>query len=243
MVPSTFTLSSKFTDTIDIALTDARWDGHDATIKGALGAFTNHLKSTLGYSQPDFKIIKAMLWTESGGPDNPSKAWATKPLQIGVPGDPGLGALLSKTEHGDLILPLALKSSITVLTAKSDPKTNIQAAIGYLLMRHAKFAFVNVEDGASMPFDYIVRSGDNLEKIARRNATTVEEIRKLNPKKSGILKPKDVLRLRNARMEWQVSGWAPVTTGSAETLYNGGGDKVYADKLNYCIDVMNRMKR
>jgi LysM repeat protein len=234
-------LNKKWKDTIDTALTDARWDGYDKTIKDALGAYTGYLKSTPGYAQPDSNLIKAMVWTETGlySPD-----WPSMPMQIGkFAADKGLADLLDPKGRGSLILPRAFQSSITVQTVQIDPAVNIQAGIGYLLKRHAAFSYVNVEDPDSAAYDYSVRQGDTFEKIARRNATTVEEIERLNSRKTGVLKPKDVLRLRNAAMQWRITGWTPVTALSAALLYNGGGDADYAEKLKYCMSVIGNLKR
>ena len=233
-------LSKGFTDTIDDAIANTKWDDHDDTIAKARGSYTGFLKSTPGYVQPDAKIIRAMVWTESGGPS--SAAWSTKPMQIGVPGDPGLDALLGATDHGDLILPPAFKLSLTKATVKSNAANNIQAGLGYLLLRHASFKFVSVQDaGSASP--YTVKPGDTLGKIAKALGSTVAQLEADNPKAKKSLHPKDVLSVQPAHMEWQIDGWTAVTAKSAAAKYNGGGDANYAAKLDYCIVTMGKLKR
>ena len=240
MAPPTSTLSKGWTDTIDQAVDDKRWDDHDDTIRKAIGSYTGNLSATPGYTQPDFKLIKAMLWTESGGPDN--GAWSTKPLQIGVGSDPGLGALLDTAGRGNLIMPTAFQTSITKTTAKTTAAVNIQAAIGYLLLRHASFAFVSVQD-AGATSEYPVVAGDSLSKIAKKKKTTIDEIKAQNPKAAKVIHVGDKLQIQPAHMEWQISGWSAVSTRSAAKLYNGGGDDKYAEKLDYCLALMPKLKR
>src|ERR1700739_3964497 len=90
-------------DTINTSLTDDRWHEYDCDIQRVVREFNNHLSGQSGYRSLDWQVIKAMIWTESGGPGN--RAWKRNPMQIGNPGDPGLRALLSGNEGGDLILP------------------------------------------------------------------------------------------------------------------------------------------
>ncbi|WP_130301103.1 MULTISPECIES: hypothetical protein [unclassified Duganella] len=77
-----------------------------------------------------------MIWTESGGPDH--RAWKRNPMQSGNPGDPGLRALLSGDEGGDLIPPPELAKALTESSVRSTPQMNIRAGTAYLLMRLAR---------------------------------------------------------------------------------------------------------
>ncbi|MFH5252883.1 peptidoglycan-binding protein, partial [Burkholderia semiarida] len=71
-----------------------------------------------------------MIWTETGGPTK--TAWRLNPMQIGNPGDPGLAALLSGKEGGELVMPPELQRVLTVLSAASSPQMNIRAGVAYL---------------------------------------------------------------------------------------------------------------
>lgn len=126
----------KWQDGVDAAVQDPRWASHDCEIQTAVNEFNRHLSGIAGYVHLDWQIIKAMLWVESG----PHKTeWNSKPMQIGVVGDPGLHSLLYGQEGGDLILPPAWRSKLTVGSVRTIPAHNIRAGIGYLLMRMASF--------------------------------------------------------------------------------------------------------
>ena len=73
----------RWKDGIDRA--DSDWDEYDAYIKRVAGDFNRHLMSTPMFRSLDWRLVKAMLWVETGG-DHP--AWKTNPYQIGVGFDP-----------------------------------------------------------------------------------------------------------------------------------------------------------
>ncbi|WP_307174377.1 hypothetical protein [Duganella sp. CF517] len=90
-------------DTIDASLKDRRWHSHDCDLQRIVAELNRHLSGKGGYFPLDWRIVKAMVWTESGGPNNP--AWHNNPMQIGNSGDPGLAALLSGKEGGKSSTP------------------------------------------------------------------------------------------------------------------------------------------
>ena len=157
----------KWQDGLRKAVNDPRWDSYDCEIKMAISEFEQHLRSTTGYRTPDWQLIKAMLWTESGA-DSPE--WGTKPMQIGVIGNPGLASLLSGKEGGELILSSALKSRLSATNVRMVPSQNIRAGIGYLLMRMATFEFQSVLAGGINPIKEVtVKAGDSFEKRSPRH--------------------------------------------------------------------------
>ena len=83
----------KWKDTINAARSDSSWNEYDNIIQQTVSAYNTHLAESPAFTRLDWKVIKAMVWTESGGPSNP--AWKARPMQIGNQGDPGLDALLS----------------------------------------------------------------------------------------------------------------------------------------------------
>ncbi|MRV73388.1 peptidoglycan-binding protein [Duganella sp. FT92W] len=133
----------KWQDGISKAARDAKWDSWDCEIRSAVNEFNRHLADTPGYTELDWRLVKAMVWTETGAEH---REWARKPMQIGVAGDPGLAALLSGNEGGDLILPSTWKKRLTSGSARTIPNHNIRAGIGYLLMRMANFEYRHVAD-------------------------------------------------------------------------------------------------
>lgn len=225
-------------DGIDRAAGDAAWDIHDKEIQAAVAEFNQHLLGTTGYQSLHWHFIKAMIWVESGAG---SPAWKTSPIQIGNPGDPGLSSLLSGQEGGELILPPQVKSTLTPLLATTTAAHSIRAGIGYLLMKLANFTFQNVADADTAIYEVTVKSGDSLDKIARANGTTVETLKKLNPK-AQVLQPKQVLKYQKSAIKKVIFGWKPITTANIAAYYNGGGDSSYAAKLDYALSVIRGSK-
>lgn len=159
------------------APTNPRWSEHDSTIQLIVTQYNTFLKDTPGFRPLDWQLIKAMTWVETGAN---SPAWKTKPLQIGVSTDPGLGALFSGQEGGDLIVPPGMK--LSKAGAQVDYVQNIRAAVGYLLMRMAQFDFKTILDADTTLGHVTVKDGDNLSKIARERGTTVDMLTTMNPK-------------------------------------------------------------
>lgn len=207
-------------DTIDQALTDSRWNEYDCDIQRVVGQFNRHLSGTGGYVQLDWKLIKAMVWTESGGPD--TRAWRDNPIQIGNPGDPGLAALFSNNEGGDLVIPRALQGRLTIASARATPQMNIAAGVAYLLMRLAKYDFAAVPDPLdSRDYEVIAKAGDTLNKVAKLNSTTVQTPLALNPG-AATLRPGQKLKYRKASFQRVIVRWTVASTVNIARLYNVG---------------------
>lgn len=233
-------LEKAWTDTIDRSKTDKNWHGYDAEIKTAVGEFDNHLKAIKGYSL-DWKLIKAMLWTESGGPSN--TAWTTRPMQIGNPGDPGLGELLAKGRQtmagGWLVMPPALASTLTAQNAHQ-PAMNIRAGIAYLLLLAMKSAYHDEIDTRDSSFHtYTVIKGDYLDKIARRVGTTSAILKKLSPvfQSREFIKEGDTLRYQKASVKKYITGFKTIDSAFCALKYNTG-DPCYDKKLQYCLTLI-----
>jgi hypothetical protein len=215
-------------DTIDQALNDSRWSEYDCDI------------GTVGYVQLDWKLIKAMVWTESGGPD--TRAWRDNPIQIGNPGDPGLAALFSNNEGPDLIIPRELQGRPTIASARATPQLNIAAGVAYLLMRLAKYDFAAVPDPLdSRDYEVVLKAGDTLNKVAKLNSTTVQTLRAPNPG-AAVLRPGQKLKYRKASFKKVIVRWTAVSTVNIAKLYNFG-DPAYPGKLSCCLSVMAKAKQ
>ena len=227
----------KWQDTVNSAANSPDWDVYDCEIQKATIEFNHHLADTPGYMPLDWQLVKAMAWVETGAA---SPSWKSNLLQIGNPGDPGLAALLSDKEGGELILPSNLRPTLTFASATTMPAFNIRAAIGYLLMRAANYAIKNVPDADTKTYEVKVKPGDSLDKISRHNGTTVETLRRLNPT-TGILHPGDNLKYQKAAMKKVIVGWKPLTTASIATAYNVG-DSMYAKKLDYVLGILKQKK-
>lgn len=232
------TAFDKWKETIDTADNNPAWHSYDATIKSTVDKYNAHLKSAPGFTALDWKLIKAMVWTESGGPTG--TAWTTRPMQIGNKGDPGLDALLGGKEGGDLIMPSDIASGLTAKNAGSEPAKNIQAGVGYLLMRAASYKFEDVWSSSAPVTDYAVASGDSLERIAQRTGTTVGHLYWMNPglqnetARHVPLKLGRVLKVQKAKNTKMIAGFKSLDNATVAKLYNTG-DSRYADKLAYCL--------
>lgn len=221
------------------AIRDRAWDAYDCEIRMAAGEVNSHLSNASGFGKLDWKLIKAMIWTETGAA-NPE--WKTKPMQIGVPGDPGLMSLLSGKEGGEVILPRAWQLKLTPATIRTIPAHNLRAGIGYLLMRMANFKFRSVvaEDDKEI-HKAVVREGDTLERIAKSNGSTTEILQLLNPD-AAILRTGQTLQYRRGELRRLITGWRPFTTATIAQRYNGGGDINYAKKLDFAIQLISKGK-
>ena len=213
---------------------DKAWDAYDCEVQTAVSEYNSHLGGTSGYSALDWQLIKAMLWTESGAA---SPQWKIKPMQIGVPGDPGMSSLLAKNEGGEVILPPRLRDSLSSGTIRTIPALNIRAGIGYLLMRMASFEYQSVREPNSRVEEVKVENGDSFDKIARRAGSTVEVLRELNPGVNGLHKDQ-LIKVQKASVKKVIVRWRPITTSTIAHRYNGGGDPNYTRKLDYALSLV-----
>ncbi|NHZ63362.1 hypothetical protein [Massilia genomosp. 1] len=136
-----------------------------------MNEYNRHLGTTPGFSRLDWRFIKAMVWTETGGA---SPQWKRKPMQIGVPGDAGMMALLGEKEGGNLIMPPNIRASLTAGSIGTNPSHNIRGGIGFLLLRMANYAHVSVREPGSRVQEVKVGLGDNFDKIASANSSTLQ---------------------------------------------------------------------
>ncbi len=233
-------IDEKWKDSVKRAIKDARWDEYDAIIKQEVDAYSTKFPALK--DKVKWTLIKAMLWTESGGPDNP--AWKARALQIGNTGDPAYKVLKDRSEGSDLIMSAALDKTIQTQSIDT-PTTNIQAGIAYLYTRMATSAISSVRDlKDSKEYTYEVVAGDSLAKIATKVSTTIFELKRLNPSASAVIHPKMKLKYVKASMKRTITGWRTFDTKTIAERYNGGGDPNYADKLTYIIEqVLPKLER
>jgi len=224
-------LSQKWKDTVDKGMTDKRWDQYDSLIKKEVEKLKIKLTGTT-LPSVNWLLIKAMLWVESGGPDNP--AWNQRAMQIGNPGDPGLQTLKNGAEGSDLIVDSTLLTAIKG-GRTNEPEINIKAGMAYLYTRMAKSEIKSVRSKIDKKnYDYIVVVGDSLDKIARKNGTTVEELKSMNPKARMMIRPGDKLKYVKASMIRVITGWRSFNSTTMAQRYNVG-DSNYSAKLDYLI--------
>lgn len=169
----------KWQDTVNESRYSSRWSMYDAEIKNIVNEYNKNLNKTPGYHDLNWKFIKAMIWVESGGPDNP--AWRSRPIQIGNKGDPGLRAFFSDNEGGYLILPPVWKGRLNMNSAISNPIDNIRAGVGLLLMKQANKDVRVVMDKDSRVYTIEVHDEKTLSELSKKNSSTVEVMKKMNP--------------------------------------------------------------
>jgi LysM repeat protein len=237
----------KWQATIKAAITDASWDKYDKVIKSTVLKYNSQLgkKSRLILkAMPTIKWtwIKAMVWVESGGPNNP--AWNKRPMQIGNPGDPGYSAL--KREEGAAKIVIVVDDRLrTDISNVNTPTVNIRIGIAYLISRLAKIEPRSIlNDKDKKEYEYSVVAGDSFDRIAKKVSTTVEELQESNPNiKPTLLKPKMKLKYHKASKEIVIVDWRPVTAATLYERYNQG-DPLYAKKLTYVMnEVFPKLKR
>jgi len=228
----------KWKDGIRAATKSEKWNSWDNEIQTAVSEYNHHLLSETGCFFLDWRLIKAILWVESGA-NNPE--WQIKPMRIGVVGDPGLTSFLSGKEGGELIIPPMWEGRLTIASARSIPAHNIRAGIGYLLMRMANFKYRSVLDTDSAIYEVTVKAGDSLEKISRARGSTVEVLKNLNPMAS-ILRPGQILRYQKASIKRFITGWRHASPTTVANYYNGDGDSDYVEKLQFVLDSIRSPK-
>lgn len=215
----------KWADSIDRA--DETWNYWDSDISSAVAMYNAHLATLPGNMQLDWRLIKAMLWVETG----PHKAaWVTRPMQIGNAGDKGLKELFKKSGAGSLIIPQQYKE-LTPESVRKNPVDNIKAGIGYLLIELSNSDFQSVPYGDI--YEVKIKKHDNFAKIAKAEGTTVEELELQNP---GVrtLHAGDVVKCRKATMQRVITGWKQLSLESVARLYNSGiNDPDYVVRLRY----------
>jgi hypothetical protein len=211
---------------------DGEWDHYDSVVMRVVGEYNVQLRDTPGFFPVDWRLVKAMLWTESGANVD---AWRTKPLQIGVGPDPGLRALLLGQEGGDLILPPCVV--LTTSNVLTNPHANIRAGVGYMLIRMANYGFATMPDDSSV-FSVSAGPGDSFSALARKHRSTVDTLQKLNP---GIrsIRAGQILKCQRASVRKTIVGWKTFDVNTVARRYNGNGqptgDSFYARKLEYAM--------
>lgn len=229
-------LAANWIATMDAAIKNPKSSVYDAIIKQTLAHYQRRFGNTPGFPALDWRLFKAQLLVESGGPTNP--AWSTRPMQIGNPGDPASEVLRSGAQGANLIISVPLKMDIASKSI-SMPDLNIRAAIAYVFTMAAKFHPRQVIDNAKVE-RVKVRPGQSLSSIAAAKHTTIQDLVQENPNETGVLQPGQILDFQTAHMAIVIAGWRQITPEFLARWYNGGGydglgDPAYAAKLKYVL--------
>jgi LysM repeat protein len=109
-------------------------------------------------------------------------------------------------------------------------------------MRAAKFDFVHrVDTRDTKLYDYVVKPGDSLDRIARQQGTTTDVLRSKNSTTT-ILRPGQRLQYQKVFREKAIVGWRSINVDSIPVLYNGHGDNMYAKKLAYAKVALSKKR-
>ena len=126
---------------------------------------------------------------------------------------------------------------------RTNPKQNIVAAVGYMLMRMADYGFATVLDRDSGVFNVTVGRGESLSTLARKHRSTLDTMQKLN---IGVhmVREGQVLKCQRASIQKVIAGFRPFTLTTIARRYNGNGqpkgDPLYSAKLEYSMDAIKR---
>lgn len=229
-------LAANWIATMDAAIKNPKSALYDAIIKRTVAHYQLRFGKTPGFPALDWRLFKAQLLVESGGPTNP--AWSTRPMQIGNPGDAAYGVLRSGVQGSNLIMSVPLKMDISSKSI-STPELNIRAAIAYVFTLAAKFHPAQVIDNPKVKHVKVM-PGQSLSSIAAAQHTTIQDLVQENPKAAGVLHPGQVLKFQAAHMAIVIAGWKQITPEFLARWYNGGGydgfgDPAYAAKLKYVL--------
>jgi hypothetical protein len=234
-------LDKGWTDTVDKGVSDKAWDDHDITIKTEIDDYNKRLATTTGYVKVDWLHVKAMIWTESGGPTNAS--WKARAMQIGNSGDKGWAAIKAKEGAFPLVAPSDIASDPAKALDIQKPKDNIRAGIAYLFTRMC-LSDIKVIKSAGPPKEYIFQKGDtSFSSIAKKLKTVPEVLVEMNPGKETKLNVGMKLAYVEAEKKRVIIGWTAFSTANIAINYNGGGDKNYGAKLDYVWGLFKKLVR
>ncbi len=199
-------------------LVDQRWSIYDDTIRRDVEYYNKHLPETYKdskFNNLDWRLVKAMLWTEVEGPADPK--WWTRPMQIGNPGDRfrGMYTIMNGSEGTDKYVPQALRAG---LRTSELGKMNVRAAIPYLINRAIQHQQVLPAGSDKGRPEVFTKEDGNLINFAKRVGTTVPQLYQDNPglkDKANSLRPGTPLKVRGAK---EVLAWREWE--DAAKLYN-----------------------
>ena len=209
-----------------------------ATIEAAVQDVNTRLQPTTPLD-PDW--VRAMMAVETR-PGTDARQY--DPMQVANKGDPALPVMKAGGEHTDLVNPqiAGLLAGKTQTPRKNDrwdyasvpeaermdAATSVIAGVTWLASKASQASQKKVTEGEVR--DYVVQPGDSFARIAGKEKSTTAHLQSLNP---GVdpakLKPNQVIKVQNARMEWYISSW--LSWEDAAVAYNGGGDPDYLKKL------------
>lgn len=227
------------------AIGNSDWYIYDNTIRKLVSEINQHLsisKNIEQYRPLDWKLIKAMIWTETGAT---SAEWKTKPMQIGKSGDRGILEVTvpARPRKYNIIVPKDwdkyLKNKPDMI--KSNPEYNIRAGIALLMIKMSEKEKDKTVYDDDNEYIYEVVKGDlGYSSIAKKIGTTQGVLTTLNGIKA--IHTGDKLKYKKSHLEQYIPRWKLFTPRNIQIQYNGDpkrataskpGDINYSDKFEY----------
>jgi hypothetical protein len=224
-------VTASFKAGMDAAIANPKSNDYDQLIKDQLAAYKSRFGFTPGFPTLDWKLFKALLLVESGGPAG--TVWTGKVMQIGNAGDPAYDVLKTGSEHSRLIMDTQLVTDLKTGNI-AIANLNIRAAMAYMFTRAVQTTQKLFIDNPAL-LVHVVKKRESLASIALTESTTIPDLVNCNPKATAGLQPGDKLSFHKSQMGYAISGWLTITPDFLADRYNGGGDPDYADKLNYVL--------
>jgi hypothetical protein len=106
-------------------------------------------------------------------------------------------------------------------------------------MKMANFSYRSVSGSDTKVYQVTVKQGDSFDKIAKAQGSTVEIMKKLNPGVK-VLRPGQDLNYQKASVRRVITSWQNISTTLIAQSYNGGGDVLYAKKLDYALSLIRK---
>lgn len=234
------------------AIGNPDWYIYDKFIKKIVGELNQHLSKSRqisNYQPLDWKLIKAMIWTETGAT---AAAWKTRTMQIGNPRDRGIEEVTipARPRKYNLIIPVTWSNYLINKSAliKSNPEYNIRAGISLLMIKMSEKekdrAVYDNEIRDNIPYE-VTRGDRGYSTIAPKIGTTAGVLASINGNKT--IHPGDRLEYRKAHIEQYIPGWYLFTPENIQIQYNGDpkkattskpGDGNYAEKIKYVYSLI-----
>ena len=232
------------------AIGNPDWYIYDNTIRKLVSEINQHLsmsKNIEQYKPLDWKLIKAMIWTETGAN---SPAWKTRTMQIGNIGDDGILEVTvpARPRKYNIIVPKSwdkyLKNKSDMI--KNNPEHNIRAGISLLMIKMSETEKDKTVYDDEKEYTYEIVKGDRgYSTIATKIGTTQGVLTTLNGVK--VIHPGDKLKYKKAHLEQYIPGWFLFTPENIQKQYNidptkaqpgHRGDHTYADKIRFTYDLL-----
>ncbi|EAA6842157.1 LysM peptidoglycan-binding domain-containing protein [Salmonella enterica] len=227
------------------AIGNPDWYIYDNTIRKLVSEINRHLSTSKNiekYKPLDWKLIKAMIWTETGAA---VAAWKTRPIQIGNTGDEGIKEVVipARPRKYNIIIPKTWNTYLINKTdlIRSNPEYNIRAGIALLMIKMSETEKDKIVYDNENEDTYEVVEGDRgYSSIAKKIGTTQSVLTKLNGVK--VIHPGDKLKYKKAHLEQYIPGWLLFTPENIKKQYNidptkaqpgHRGDHTYADKIRF----------